>query len=231
MTEQETKSVYRRNKASYDDWCGSERTQRDNWQRWGGVSMCLNVVLAGGLIYAATLPKQVVRLLMVYPEKGIVRVADPKDQKALTDSDWKDIKYTAVRDFVNYWRTVTSDQQLQKQFWDAAPRFVGKGSQANHLLDEWRSAHNPLVRGTKEIVSLRILSHGSITDNTYQMTWEESTYALTGGLKSKTVYQATFTYAVNGPPSNAAVANDNPFGILITEINLSKLHSTQDEQL
>jgi type IV secretion system protein TrbF len=220
----EAVAAFRKNKQHFDDWCGSERTQKANWQRAFASSMVLNVLLIGGNIYLGTQPKRVVVPVVADAATGTLSITRPHA------ADSPLARQTAFSTFVNYWRVVTSDARLQKTYWDSCYHFIGKDSPANKFMDHWHSEHNPEMRSKKELVSVRITASMPLSDTSYQVSWEETATPIDGGPEQKSSWQAVLVYAVTGLPKDADVAIDNPAGIFITEVHPTKVNSAKESE-
>ena len=220
----EAVAVFRANKLHFDDWCGSERTQKTNWQRAFTGSMVMNFVLIGGVIYLGTLPKRVLVPVVQDRATGALSIGRPQ---TVTSSSLREM---AFNNFVTYWRVVTSDARLQKMYWDSCYYFIGKDSPANKFMDGWHTDHNPELRAKKELVSVKIIASQPLSDNAYQVSWEETATAVDGGPDRKSSWQAVLVYAITGQPKDPDAAAANPAGIFITEIHPTKVNSKESDQ-
>jgi type IV secretory pathway TrbF-like protein len=135
---------------------------------------------------------------------------------------------TAFTNFISYWRVVTSDTRLQKTYWDSCYYFIGKDSPAHKYMDKWHSEHNPELRSKKELVSVKITATLPLSDNSYQVSWEETAAAIDGGPDQKSSWQAVLVYAITGLPKDPDVTIANPAGIFITEIHPTKVNSSKE---
>lgn len=220
----EALALFRANKLHFDDWCGSERTQKTNWQRCAAASMVMNFVLIGGVIYLGTLPKRVLVPVVQDRATGALSIGRPQT------ADSSSSREMAFNNFVTYWRVVTSDARLQKMYWDSCYYFVGKDSPANKFMDRWHTDHNPELRAKKELVSVKITASQPLSDNAYQVSWEETATAVDGGPDRKSSWQAVLVYAITGQPKDPDAAAANPAGIFITEIHPTKVNSKESDQ-
>jgi type IV secretion system protein VirB5 len=220
----EALAAFRANKLHFDDWCGSERTQKANWQRCAAASMVMNFVLIGGVIYLGTLPKRV--LVPVLQDRATGTLSIGRPQMAPSSSS----REMAFNNFVTYWRVVTSDARLQKMYWDSCYYFIGKDSPANKFMDHWHTDRNPELRAKKELVSVKITASQPLSDNAYQVSWEEAATAVDGGPERKSSWQAVLVYAITGQPKDPDAAAANPAGIFITEIHPTKVNSKESDQ-
>lgn len=219
---QEDLAVFRANKLHFDDWSASERTQKTNWQRFATASMILNFVLAAGVVYLGTLPKHVV--VPVAENQGTLSIRRPQTADSFSSRE------IAFGNFVSYWRVVTSDSRLQKIYWDSCYYFIGKDSPANKFMDRWHSDHNPEQRAKKELVSIKITATLPLSDNSYQVSWEETATPVEGGPDQKSSWQAVLVYAITGQPKDPDAAQANPGGIFITEIHATRVNSRESDQ-
>ena len=220
----ETVAIFRANKQHFDDWCGSERTQKTNWQRAFAAAMLLNVLQFGGMIYLGTQPKRVLVPVISDRQTGMLTIGRAHS----ADSSFS--REAAFTNFVSYWRVVTSDTRLQKTYWDNCYYFIGKDSPANKFMDRWHSDHNPELRSKKELVSVKITATMPLSDSSYQVLWEETATPVDGGAEQKSSWQAVLVYAITGQPKDPDVAIANPAGIFITEIHPTKVNAKESDQ-
>jgi type IV secretory pathway TrbF-like protein len=220
----ETLAVFRANKLHFDDWCGSERTQKTNWQRFAAASMVMNFVLTGAVVYFGTLPKRVLVPVVQDRATGTLSIGQPH---AADSSSSREMTFS---NFVSYWRVVTSDSRLQKIYWDSCYYFIGKESPANKFMDRWHSDQNPELRAKKELVSVKITATLPLSENSYQISWDETAMPLDGGPEQKSSWQAVLVYAITGQPKDPDAAAANPAGIFITEIHPTKVNSKESDQ-
>ena len=85
--------------------------------------------------------------------------------------------------------------------------------------------NNPLVRADEYTVAVNIINALPLSQNTWQITWEETRRSADGMEINKSRWLANITYAFSEP--NAKYLNDNPFGLYITKITWSKNQSTE----
>jgi type IV secretion system protein TrbF len=220
----EALAVFRANKLHFDDWSASERTQKTNWQRIAAASMAMNFVLVAAVVYFGTLPKRVLVPVLQDRATGTLSIGRPQTADASSSREM------AFTNFISYWRVVTSDSHLQKVYWDSCYYFIGKDSPANKFMDRWHSEHNPELRAKKELVSVKITATLPLSDNSYQVSWEETATRVDGGPDQKSSWQAVLVYAVTGQPNDADAAATNPAGIFITEIHPTKVNSKESDQ-
>lgn len=214
--------VYKLARTKWTQQTSSLLVSRDNWQRIAFGAMGAALLSIAGCIYLGSLPKTVPFIIQV-DKSGAVAATGAAQASSLTDAQWASIKNLAFQNFIENWRSVSTDAAYQKRIWDRAYRFVGDNSPAKHFLDDWYREHNPEIRSHKEVVSTRILSSGEAGANTYQVWWEETAVAFDGEPKVQQ-WRATFTYAI-APAKNIQPGDVNPLRILITQIWLAPVAS------
>ncbi len=217
---------YRLARAAWTEQTSSLLASRDNWQRIAFGAVVAVLLSIGGCIYLGTQAKTVPFILQV-DKQGAVTALGAAQHSSLTDAQWASVKNLAFENFVENWRSVTTDAAYQKMIWDRAYRFVGDNSPAKKFLDDWYRSHNPELRSHREVVSTRILSSGEAGANTYQVWWEETSAGLNGEQKAQQ-WRATFTYAVR-PAKNLQPGDVNPLGILITQIWLAPVANSEEK--
>lgn len=211
------KSDYLVYKQFHDDRYSTAIRRGNNWQRMAFSSCLLTAFAIGGMIYFGRLPKSSIQFLGIDKQGRVTYVGESKDVD-LSDQVWGVAKRNAFETFVTDWRTVTTDPKLRAHYWDGYADWVMKGSKADFDLWKWFNAHNPTYRSADgETVTIRVTGGGPVTDNTYQLLWDETTYK--SGKETVQSWNARFTYKVGGAQVKPKAGSYNGLGILITEIN------------
>jgi type IV secretory pathway TrbF-like protein len=136
------------------------------------------------------------------------------------------VREQAIRRFVGYWRTVTSDQAAATLNFRRSFHYIGKDSSAYAFLHDWFTQHDPIERAKAgESVTVQVQTIERESDNTVGV-WFTETHAAgasTGQPATRKTYRCRLTYAMKVPESQEA-REENPLGVLITEIVVEEAH-------
>jgi type IV secretion system protein TrbF len=212
---------YRRAKDEWDERWGNLAAGKESWKLCAFLALFVALCAVCWAGYLGRLPKTVL-YVVERDQVGRVAYAGPAKPSSMDDRTWDLIKVQSLRDFVQEWRTVTTDKTAQDALWDHAYLHIGSGSSAKKVLDEWYATHSPNQRAASEIVTVDYRSFYPRGANTFGIWWTETTRSITGEIRSQKNWQGTFTYAAHLPSADAARA-ENPLGILITELSFEEV--------
>lgn len=173
----------------YGDYISRERS----WKVVAMLSTLVALVAVLGVIYIGAQSKFVPFVVGV-DELG--RAQAYGAVSPATQTDPRIIKASVIK-FVEAWRSVSSDAWLQrKQIFDAYA-FIARTDPAYTTLSEyWTAAeHEPFARAAKETVSVAVKSVLPVTEDTYQVEWEERVRDRRGKQKGAPLrFKASFTW-------------------------------------
>lgn len=214
----EKQKLYQRN---WEERYSSLLAGRRNWQ----VMTFFLVLINGGLGYGIWFLAHTSRteIYMVDRSGSQVNYAGTIKPANMDDATWDIVRVEELRKFITSWRTVTSDAVAQKADWDRAFAFVGDGSQAREEIAKWYEANDPIVRANKgEIVTVQYRTFDREGANTYGLWWTETSTSLNGQNVTSKMWHARITYATK-IPTNEQARNENPMGILATELTFNEV--------
>ena len=127
-----------------------------------------------------------------------------------------------LANFVQDWRTVTADIDLQQKMIDRISFFVAEGGKG--FLKEWYSQNNPYDKAKRGLlISVEIKGLPlSISAESYRVEWTEITRSHSGIELDRVTYEARLSVLIS-PPTQEAVIVKNPGGIYVTSIATSKV--------
>ena len=120
--------------------------------------------------------------------------------------------------FVSDLRQVVTDGVAQKQAIDRVFSMIATGTRGRGYVADFYRANLPYTRAEKEIVSVEIISVLPISEQTYQIEWEETSRNINGEVQSRTRWKAAATIATN-PPKDEPTIRSNPIGVYIVDLN------------
>jgi len=129
---------------------------------------------------------------------------------------------SALWNFVNALRTLSSDDFAQKKYKDLAFAFLSDGTQAVEQVEKWlEQVRQDRAKGKR--VDLQIGEIASISKNVWKVNWTESERWSGASVVTKvTRYYATMSVAIS-PSSLLEEAAPNPLGAFITELNVQQV--------
>ena len=191
---------------------------KQNWQRIAfleGIALILAICWVG---YLGKLPKQIPYVLD-RDKAGNISYAGPAQPIDMDAQTWNLVKIAALKQFLESWRTVTMDRTAQVNDWDRAFVYIGQGSPAKKVMDQWYEQNDPIQRLNKgQLVSVQFKTFDVQGDHTFGLWWEETTTSLTGQVTTQKQWRARVVYTLHIPSSEQA-REENSLGLLITELS------------
>lgn len=155
---------------------------------------------------------------MVQVEKsGVVQAVGPASQTNY-HPDGKVIEYF-LSQFVNQVRTIPTDPVIARNQWLTAYAFLRQS--AANTLNEIATKEQPLQKVGQEAVSVQIRNVVRMSNDSFQVRWEETSFnkdGLTIGTRTMT---GIFTVEIS-PPSDEAKLKVNPLGLYIRQFSWSR---------
>jgi len=174
-------------------------------------------VSVSGVVYVGAQSK-IVPYVVEVDKLGAVAAVDRADRATAVDG--RVIKAFLAR-FVTDWRTVTIDRQAQKAAIDRLYAMLPSGSIALGKLNEHFRAHNPFGLAATESVAVAVTNLLLISDQTWQVEWQETTRDRRGAVQSIVRMKASIIVGVK-PPTEESLILINPLGVYVTDLNWSQ---------
>lgn len=193
---------------------GDYINQAKNWRYMAVLSACISLVCAGGLSYIGAQNKLVPYVVEV-DKLGQARTVNILTKGVMADP--RIIKSSLGR-FIQSWRLVTTDREVQTDAIKQLYALVPTGSAALQKFNDYFNANNPFKRAANSKISVELNSILPISQETWQIDWSEETFSLTGESKGKVRWRAFLTVTLD-PPKEEAQILLNPFGVYVTDLN------------
>jgi type IV secretory pathway TrbF-like protein len=206
---------YHDSKRVWDERIGDARVQAANWRLVALGTIILGIVLAYGLIYQSSKSKIIPYMVRVNSD-GSAQVNGPIPDHYQPQQT--EIKYF-LRQFVQWVRTIPTDPVVFKQNWLTAYSFLRPA--AAMKMTGIVGKENPAALIGNETREVNITSILSITNNSYQIRWKETSFAGDGRQKEQVNMSGIFTTQVI-TPSDEKVLNVNPLGLYIQDFSWGK---------
>ncbi|ANT65592.1 MULTISPECIES: conjugal transfer protein TrbF [Prosthecochloris] len=218
--EGEVETPYKRARKEWDDRIGSSVIQAKNW-RLATFATLFFVAFPSllGMIYMGAQPKAVPHIVEVMPDGHVAyRGVAGKDWGAYTPSE-ASVKYHLSR-FVNNTRMISSDKGVIKRNWLDAYNLLS--SRAAKSLNDYARQRDPFLRSETERVGVQISSMVQISEQSWQIDWEETRRGKRGDLLGSESWRGIFRIIMQQPETEHMLAA-NPIGLFIDEFHWSKI--------
>jgi len=198
----------------WDERIGSARVQARNWRLMAFGCVLLSLVMAGGLIWRATL-STVTPYVVEVDKAGQVRAVgeasmpyQPKDAQ---------IAYHLAH-FVTLVRSLSIDPVVVRQNWlDAYDYTTDRGAAA---LNEYARVNDPFTRVGKESVTVQIASVVRASDASFNVRWTEQRF-INGVPADMQRWNAVISTVLQMPRTEARL-RANPLGIYVNGLSWSR---------
>lgn len=124
--------------------------------------------------------------------------------------------------FIQNWRSVTADFDLQRRMINKLSAFTG--GTAKSQLKEWFEANSPYLKAKNgRLVQIEIKGLPlPVSKDSWRVEWQEITRSHTGLLLNAETFEATVSVRIH-PPDTEAQIMLNPGGVIVTEISVSRV--------
>jgi type IV secretory pathway TrbF-like protein len=202
-------------KKVWDERIGDARVQAKNWRLVAFGTIILGIVLAYGLIYQSSKSKIIPYMVRVNSD-GSAQVNGPIPDHYLPQQT--EIKYF-LNQFIKWVRIIPTDPVIFKQNWLTAYSYLRPA--AAMKMTGIVNKENPASQIGNETREVNITSILSITNNSYQIRWKETSYTADGTQKELTSMSGIFTTQVI-MPTDEKILNVNPLGLYISDFSWGK---------
>ena len=138
---------------------------------------------------------------------------------ALDPSEKAKLVKVFLQNYIINARTVLNDEVAEKKLMDNV--YSKTADKAYTYLNDYYAANDPFELAGNFTVSPDIVNTLPLSDNTYQITWDQTRRSVTdGSIIGQSRYEAHVTYKQSDP--TPAQATSNPFGLWVTSITWSK---------
>jgi len=208
-------NVYLAAKEEWNERYGSYISQANIWKKVAFLSLLLAIIAVGGFIYSSSQNKFIPYIVQV---NKLGAPISTHRAKATEIKDPKIIKY-ALAEFINNYRTIYNDKEVQIKMIKEAYNYIESNSPAYNMLSEYYVANPPFNRNNRVIV--RILSVLPLSEKSWQIDWEEKSFGKDGTAIETNYYKGVAKFVIL-PPTKEKDILKNPIGLFITEFNFNK---------
>lgn len=212
-------------KKEWNHHLGSLLIEKKNWQFVALVSLLLTIISISGLLIIAD-RSQYIPYIVNVDQLGRVSSVGPLRQ--INEIDERILKNTLSK-FIENSRLITVDRFLQrKAIIDVYSHILGQ-SPAKNKISQWYNGsekNSPIKRAEKELVSVHISDILQLTNNTWQISWKETTTDHNGELLNFPVNMKAILTTEIVPHSRETTEDQmslNPLGIYIKDFSWSQV--------
>ncbi|EME2526576.1 conjugal transfer protein TrbF [Yersinia enterocolitica] len=194
------------------------------WQVVGILALLIALTAVGGIIKIGSQSKFVP---LVFQQDSTGNTLSVTRADKIPDAKIEDYRTTAAK-FIENIRLVTADSSLQRKAVLQTYSYLSAKDpstiKANEYLNSSKEA-NPFNRATKELVSVDVKSVMLISDESWQVDWEETLRGRDGTLKGKPYMMRAIVNLYQNQPTDDNSEIEvlrNPHFIFVRDFNWSK---------
>ncbi|WP_137935840.1 VirB8/TrbF family protein [Chitinivorax sp. B] len=191
--------------------------QAHHWRSMAIISGLIALTSVVGVVYIGAQNK-IVPYVVEVDKLGQAAAVARADQPVTVDPR---VTKAYLARFVADWRTVTIDRMAQKGAIDRVYSMLPSGSVALNKLNDHFKAHNPFTVAANQTVAVAVTNILPISDQTWQVEWQEVTRDLRGELQSNVRMKVSIIVGIT-PPTDERMILINPLGVYITDLNWSQ---------
>jgi type IV secretory pathway TrbF-like protein len=203
-----TSNPYLDGRREWNERYGSYIAQKRVWQVTALISITINGVLAGGLVYQAS-QSNVQPFIVEVDKLGQAVAVAPAEQ--VTTYDERVVR-AQLGNLVMFSRSVTPDHVVQKKWLTKVYGMLAP--QAVEQMNEYYRAHDPFQASKTQKVIVEIISALPLSKDSWQLQWDETHRTLDGHLDGRTRWQAVFEIGFVQPKTPKAIM-ENPTGMVV----------------
>ena len=215
QSDQPMSNLYQDGQKAWNGLIGEARLQAASWRLVAFSTIFLCIVLTYGLITQATKSKIVPYMVRVNSD-GSAQAAGPVTDQYQPQQP--ELKYF-LSQFIQKVRTIPTDPVVFKQNWLSAYSFLRPAAalKMTGIVNQEGPA-SLIGTETREVDLTSILS---ITNNSYQIRWQETSYAADGSRQAQVNLSGIFTIEMF-TPTDEKTLTVNPLGLYIKDFSWGK---------
>lgn len=203
---------YARAQQVWDNRMGSAVKAAETWRAVAFGTAVLSLLLGGGLTAVALQSRTYVHVVEVAPQGSVLSVRPLNAGYTPNDAQ---VSYF-LGQFVRLVRNVPTDSVVLRDNWMQAYQFLTP--QAAAKMNEIARQDDPFQLVGQRARGAAVRSIVQRSENSWQVSWVESTTGAGAGSSTHQLYTGLFTVAIK-PPTNADALTRNPLGIYLTDFS------------
>lgn len=189
-----------------------------NWRMFAFCSLSVAVIALGGVVYIGSQSKYIPMLVEVDKLGQTLAVKAVTGELAVSDSSR--LVYREMFDLIENLRSVTTDRHANNARLSKGFSRLSNAAR-NYVRTELLKAPPNEVGATKSI-QVKVKTALKLAGKSWQVDWEEYTYALNGELLGVENWRATLQYELV-PSGEEEQIRINPIGFTVPEMNWQKV--------
>ncbi len=203
---------YARAQQAWDNRMGSAVKAAETWRAVAFGAGALSLLLAGGLTAVAMQSRTYVHVVEVAPEGSVLSVRPLNAGYTPNDAQ---VSYF-LGQFVRLVRSVPTDGVVLRDNWMQAYQYLTPQSATK--MNEIARQDDPFQLIGQRARGASIRSIVQRAENSWQVSWVESTTGAGAGSSTHQLYTGLFTVSIKAP-TNANALTRNPLGIFIADFS------------
>ena len=200
----------------WDKRIGQAREQAKNWRLLALLIAALAMLLTAGLI-CQSLKSTVSPYVVQVNTDGVVQAIAPAARSNYQPAKAV-IEYFLV-EFITRVRSIPLDPVVAKNQWLSAYDFLRQG--AANTLNDIALKEQPFSRIGQETVAVRMKSVVPLSQSSYQVRWEETSFTKEGAFSEARGMTGIFNIEIT-PPTDERKLRANPLGLFIKQFSWSR---------
>jgi len=198
---------------------GSAVVQARNWRLATFGTLGLLVLCVVGLVILGSQPKAVPHIVVV-DRLGEAKYGGAVGSAKLSAAQLEASVKFQVTEFVRNTRALPADQGVLRQQWFSAYSMVTPAGK--NLLDTFVETYPPFTRAAQERVQVVNLQISRVTENTFQVDWQEKKLDPKGTLLATVPWRGMFRTVMSDARSEESLKR-NPLGLFVDEFHWDRM--------
>ena len=216
MSENNELTSYQKAYNEWDSRIGSAKKQSYNWMIASIMSLTLCLLLVVAILVESNHQQTYVYVAEVNPNESVVNVRPTTVKYTPTSAQ----KIAFVGSFIKNITEIPLDPVILNNQWKTALQSVS--GRASDQLKQTYEAFQPLVKIGDKTVTTVITNANKASNNSYDVTFQTTTYNRDGNISSVKVYSGIFTFTKSVVPVTLYNMIVNPLGLKIGFFSFSE---------
>ena len=209
---------------AYDEWearIGSAKAQLRNWRLACLLSIAIVLLLIVCILMQMSMQERYVYVAEIEPQESIINVIPVTKAYDPTVAQ----KEAFISDFIRNIMNVPLDPVVLNHQWSIAQQSVQ--GQAQLQLKSFAMAERPNEKIGQVTQSIKIININELGNNSFDITWQQTTINMEGKTQSVLLYGGIFTLSKNIPPKTFQQMLINPLGLRIGYFSFNQKGSSR----
>ena len=210
---------YSEARAEWDNRVGVSTVRAKNWRMIAFSLAGIAALAIGGLIFQSAKAAVTPYIIEIDHTSGAVMKVSPAEANFKIKK--KNIEYF-LQDVIKKTRAIPKDPIIYAENWNSVYNFLSPdvARKINTMVENDKQAER-LQKLEATQVKIKYIGKVNDKDKTYQIRWVEDNFQSDGSLKSSTNMTGFITIDF-GKPKDEKTINNNPLGMIITDISWNK---------